>query len=596
MLNNKFSKRIASLSIDKKLLAVAILAVCLFMIVFESVQFLYMKEYVLSQRQYSMEKTHALSSDVIEKIILSHVEAMDLLCTNSVVGNFVELDMDFGSDFDKNSEFYLAYLSFSNVITDAENSYGELDSISTYNMKGYMYNGTVRRPFANAEMQDTKWYRYMTENKLERLWCDDSYLSPQEISGEDMLHYIRFIHSPSNYNRYIGVVRLSLNKDRLVSTITSRDENNISFLKNSRGEIVVPSAEGISIAFANEITDNVKHYDNVCYNYEYNSESYLAISNSIGYTDWSYVNAVNTDEILFSYLLRTAIIIGIMLLIFALVVFLMVLSWRAVTRRLTAFIDAINSTSLDNLKEVDIKYADDDIGLCIKSYNEMIKRNKELSLEKAENRKKMQKIEMDFLYEQINPHFLFNTLSIINALAIEHKNYDIVDSLEQISRYYRIHLKNTSLKISLKDEIEHLKLYVAISNKRFRKHIEFVYDVPEELMDFKVLKMLMQPAIENSILHGFAKTNDDEQNSIYLVAYKRGENVYIELMDNGSGIPSDKLTTLLDPDKNDRIGLANTEKRIKLYYGENCGIKIDSKEGEYTRVLYTLLDSPQDEI
>ena len=285
-----------------------------------------------------------------------------------------------------------------------------------------------------------------------------------------------------------------------------------------------------------------------------------------------------------------------MLAIFALVVFLMVLSWRAVTRRLTAFIDAINSTSLDNLKEVDANSADDDLGLCIKSYNSMIKRTQLLLAEKAEARKKIQKIEMDFLYEQINPHFLFNTLSIINALAIEHNNYDIVDSLEQISRYYRIHLKNTELQISLRDEIEHLKLYVAISNKRFRKHIKFEYDVPEELMEFKVLKMLMQPAVENSILHGFANENDDGQHSIYLVAYQRGKYVYIELMDNGCGIPKEKLADLLDPDKNDRIGLANTEKRIKLYYGENCGIKIDSVEGEYTRVLYTLLDNPNDEI
>jgi two-component system sensor histidine kinase YesM len=596
MPNNKFLKRISSLSIDKKLLAVAILAVSIFMVVFESVQFVYMKDYVLSQREYSMEKTHSLSSDVMEKIIASHVEAMDYLCTNDAIEDFVKLDMDFGSDVDQNHEFYMAYEQFRNVIESTESNYGELDNISTYTMHGYMYNGTTRKAFSNEKLFNTKWYKYMTDNNVDMLWCDDSYLSSHEKSGEGMIHYIRYIHSNLNYNRPVGIIRLSFNKNRLLAIIKSRDENNISFLKNSRGEIIACSEKDLNLTFASEITDNCQHYDNVCYSHKYDGNEYLAISDTINYADWTFVNAVNIDEILSSYLIRTAFIIGIMLAIFALVVFLMVLSWRAVTRRLTAFIDAINSTSLDNLKEVDANSADDDLGLCIKSYNSMIKRTQLLLAEKAEARKKIQKIEMDFLYEQINPHFLFNTLSIINALAIEHKNYDIVDSLEQISRYYRIHLKNTELQISLRDEIEHLKLYVAISNKRFRKHIKFEYDVPEELMEFKVLKMLMQPAVENSILHGFANENDDGQHSIYLVAYQRGKYVYIELMDNGCGIPKEKLADLLDPDKNDRIGLANTEKRIKLYYGENCGIKIDSVEGEYTRVLYTLLDNPNDEI
>lgn len=596
MPNNKFSKRIASLSIDKKLLAVAILAVVVFMIVFESIQFVYMKDYVLSQQQYTMEKTHSLSSDVIEKIITSHVEAMDYLCTNRTISEFVELDIDFGDDFDKNQDFYSEYSKFSAIILDTENNYGELDTISIYTMSDYMYSGTTRKRFSKDLLCDTKWYKYMTSNKRESLWCDDSYLSPYECGQEEMIHYIKFINSKASYNKHIGVVRLSFDKDRLLKTLTSRDENNMSFLKNDRGEILVCTDDDLSIAFANEISDEVDHYENVCYTHEYDGREYMAISNTIDYTDWIFVNTVNTDEILSSYLIRTAVLIAIMLFVFCLVVFFMVLSWRAVTRRLTAFIDAINTTSLDNLKEVAIEESDDDIGLCIQSYNEMIKRTQALSLEKAQTRKKIQKIEMDYLYEQINPHFLFNTLSIINALAIEHKNYDIVDSLEQISKYYRLSLKNSEFMITLRDEIEHLKLYVAISNKRFRKHIEFEYDVPEELMDTKILKMLIQPIVENSVLHGFNDTDGEEQNNIFLVAYTRGDYVYIEVMDNGVGIDEEKLKVLLDPEHNDRIGLANTEKRIKLYYGNNCGIKIDSKKGEYTRVVYTLLDKPQEEI
>ena len=195
MPNNKFLKRISSLSIDKKLLAVAILAVSIFMVVFESVQFVYMKDYVLSQREYSMEKTHSLSSDVMEKIIASHVEAMDYLCTNDAIEDFVKLDMDFGSDVDQNHEFYMAYGQFRNVIESTESNYGELDNISTYTMHGYMYNGTTRKAFSNEKLFNTKWYKYMTDNNVDMLWCDDSYLSSHEKSGEGMIHYIRYIHS-----------------------------------------------------------------------------------------------------------------------------------------------------------------------------------------------------------------------------------------------------------------------------------------------------------------------------------------------------------------------------------------------------------------
>ena len=597
MVNKNFFKKIFSLSIDKKLLAVSILSVFTFMIIFETVQFVYMKGFFFSQKDSYMKKTHFLSTDIINTVISGHAEAMEYLSTNPYIIDFASSKVDFGYEEDDNIYFLNKYVPFSNIMTDATDIYGEVDAICVYTKAGYIYTNNTRYEFSLEDMFKSKWFEYLKKNGEEMLWCDDLYLSEKEQLDKNMIHCIRLIYSTNNYSECVGAVRLSFYKHRLKEIIGSNENGNVTFLKNDRGELLVSNEENFDTDFLSEISGVITKKENAGFKYEHNGEKYIIISAPIEYTDWVFVNVADASSFFGTYFITTAIIIAIMLIVFMLVVFLMTLYWKKVTKRFTTFVSTINSTSIDNLKLVDVELIDDDISRCITSYNNMINRFSLIIDERTEERKHLQRLEMNFLYEQLNPHFLFNTLSIINDLAFEENSNNILNCIDMISKYYRISLENTELVIPLRDELEHLKLYVEISNIRFRKRIIFDYDVPEELMDIKILKTILQPVVENSVIRAFKNKNSSgEPNKIFLMAYRKGKYVYIEVMDNGVGIAKEKLETILDPNKKGGIGLANTEKRIKLYYGDECGIKISSVEDEFTEVLFTLTDTTPEDV
>lgn len=182
---------------------------------------------------------------------------------------------------------------------------------------------------------------------------------------------------------------------------------------------------------------------------------------------------------------------------------------------------------------------------------------------------------------QINPHFLFNTLQNVQ-LEISKLNQEtgdvsrIIDHLSDILKYT---LANPMEKICLREEVENLKKYVAIQNFRFSNRIIAYYEIQEELMDFKVFRLMLQPLVENSILHGLR--HKEGMGYIKVQIFKRKGFVHFRVIDNGAGMDRAELLSLEDSMKNINvyhIGLANVSNRLKLHFGEEAGIRIKSKK------------------
>jgi two-component system sensor histidine kinase YesM len=205
-------------------------------------------------------------------------------------------------------------------------------------------------------------------------------------------------------------------------------------------------------------------------------------------------------------------------------------------------------------------------------------------INKISNIKLSQKeAELNSLQNQINPHFLYNTLESIRGAALYHGIHEIASMSKSLSLLFRYSISERVL-VSVKEELSHLENYISIQNFRFEDKFELQYNIPQELMNYKILKLTLQPLIENSIKHGLEMKLGKGTIKVEILSLE--SNIKIIISDDGLGIPQKKLEELnrsLASDKSRNtdesvstgtgIGVMNVNSRIKLYFGEQYGLR-----------------------
>lgn len=199
-------------------------------------------------------------------------------------------------------------------------------------------------------------------------------------------------------------------------------------------------------------------------------------------------------------------------------------------------------------------------------------------------------MELKLLQSQINPHFLYNTLDNIIWLSQADRKEDVASLVMSLSRFFRTTLSGGRDIIPLKEEISHVEAYLQIQQFRYRDILSYRIDLPEELMEVPVIKMTLQPLVENALYHGIKYKR--EMGEISITARKEGENACICVTDNGIGMKEEDLVHLRNlvagtekpaPD-NSGFGIVNVAQRLKLNFGEEYGLTIESVYGEGTTI------------
>lgn len=227
----------------------------------------------------------------------------------------------------------------------------------------------------------------------------------------------------------------------------------------------------------------------------------------------------------------------------------------------------------------------DEIGQIGDAFNVLNVKIQRLIRENYEKKIKLQSEELNLMQEQINPHFLYNALSVISAMALRERGMQTVKSVKYLADFYRISLNKGKQILSIQEEMELLKNYMKIQKLRFGSSIQVEYDIKKELLTLKTIKLLLQPLVENSIHHG--RKSDEEVLMIRVRVQLDGERVCFSVEDNGVGIKQDKLEKLRSQLEKfeEGYGLKNVHNRVRLTYGEEYGVKIESVFGKGTRVL-----------
>lgn len=289
-------------------------------------------------------------------------------------------------------------------------------------------------------------------------------------------------------------------------------------------------------------------------------------------------------------LIELIAVFGIVLLLIS--IFISTIFASSITKPLKKLQRLMKEVEGGNL---DINYKStsaDEIAQLGKSFNQMVLKLKALLNKVYYEQRAKRKAELAALQSQIKPHFLYNTLDTIQWKAIEHDAYDVSDMIMALSNLFRLSLNDGKEIIKLRDEIGHIKSYLFIQEVRYQDKLNYSIDYDEKILDCKVLKLIIQPIVENAIYHGIKSRRKEGQIDIKINS--KGEDIIILVEDNGIGIRKEELKDLNLALKKGKIsrgqgyGMFNVNERIQLEFGKMYGVSIDSIYNVGTKVTITI--------
>lgn len=322
-------------------------------------------------------------------------------------------------------------------------------------------------------------------------------------------------------------------------------------------------------------------------------KEYLVTSYISDYVGWRYVSIIPVNELMKeniksikNVLMSIAVVTIILFITFT--YFFNSFFYKPVK----TLINGIRA-SVKNHGEMDFKVKrKDEIGFIFSSVNDILKENNKLVKEVYEQKIFSKIAELRSLQSQINPHFLYNSLDTAISMIMLNDSSKAAYIIEALIKLFRHSLGKSDEIITVRQEMENLGSYIAVQKIRYLDSITFEMEFNDGIMDCKILKLMLQPLVENSIYHGFGQKKDP--GNIMITGEKCGDLLVFIVEDNGAGITEQRLEeirSLIDSNEFDHenfYALQNINKRVKLYYGDQYGITVESKELEWTRVILTL--------
>lgn len=318
-----------------------------------------------------------------------------------------------------------------------------------------------------------------------------------------------------------------------------------------------------------------------------NNKRWILLSSNIPYTSWTLYQAVDVDEFTKPlYVLQKVffIIIGALILLFILFTYLF---FNTLIKPVNLLIDGMSLVEDGNYSVVIPEPKEIEMKRLIHSFNRMVNRIGFLTTENILNEKEKGKLELQALQYQINPHFVANTLNSIRLMAVIRKNENIKNMTASLMKIINDSFRSKGNITTINEERSSLKSYIHIMAVRFSNPIELLFSIDKKLERLKILKMILQPIVENSIVHGF---DGKKSKGVILIKVENNktDNLQITVIDNGCGFTLDENDNKGHASSFTRVGIKNVDRRIKLNYGDNFGLNIISKKGFYTKVSIIL--------
>lgn len=366
-----------------------------------------------------------------------------------------------------------------------------------------------------------------------------------------------------------------------------------AYLMDEKGEVIWHPRMGLLFS-GRQVENNmdiVSYADGVHKNSFLGEKRRLFIK-TVGYTGWKLVGVAPSEGFTLNSL-RTRIfmffIIGFLLFIVVYINSYISNRISEPINRLERSVNEIESGNLEAEVYIGGSYEIKHLGLSIQ---DMASRIRKLMNDMIKEHEWKRRKEFDTLQSQINPHFLYNTLDIIVWMIENEKKSEAVKIVTALARFFRISLSGGKPIITVENELEHIRSYLTIQHMRFKNKFDYTLEAEEGIEELASLKLMLQPLVENAVYHGMEYMDGD--GLIEIRAYRKGEELFFSIRDNGFGMSEEKVRSLLsgEPAAKSRrgsgIGVKNVNERIKIYFGKEYGLEIHSEPDEGTEVIIRL--------
>jgi two-component system sensor histidine kinase YesM len=482
--------------------------------------------------------------------------------------------------------------NFSDYVSElVENS--ELTAVRFYmdlpeNEQGFFLQKSSKNLFLpESQSRGTYWHGIFQSSTYQSLHCPTLYLGSKEKKNFGDCAYIYRCYI--NYNNSLRPCYLALYYSSEVYTdilcASISDPDRVSYIINERDASVATtdaSLSGIYRLNYSDIKDSLMSSNNfietdVLGNQVYVDFHYMSEAN------WVLVTVIPRDPLIknanwmvFFFVLFCAICI-------ILAVSLALVLTRSITTRVSALSSQMEKTKSGTPEAMPEPVIRDEIGNLISSYNYMTKSLSDLMEAQKKSAEELKMSEFHALQAQINPHFLYNIMDLINWMVLQGKKEKASAAIQLLARFYKLTLRRDNEISTIGDELEHVSSYMELQNMRYNNAFNFVIDMPDELSGSPIPQLTLQPIVENSILHGILET-DGKKGTILITGWQENEDICILVSDDGAGISPEVLPQILSEGNRHsgggNIAVYNIHNRLRLLYGEGYGLSYSSTPGE----------------
>lgn len=425
------------------------------------------------------------------------------------------------------------------------------------------------------------WHQNLESNNGRATWV--SFQEDVMAREQAYVAITRTLWSMDDYSKEIGIMAVCLERKYLENLLLSSVQQQIIYIETSYGQILASNLPEESIIRLPD-TERARNYDSF-QETGIDGEKYLVRSAMIDDSSTYLVSLVPMDVIEAQTKEASINTGGLYLMICAFMLLLFIPITKSVTGGLQILKDQMIQIKSGVIRKIGSgRTGTDEIGQLIDYYNEMVDKVEELMQEQYVLGQEKTGAELKALQSQINPHFLYNTLDMINWMARKSETENIRNVVQAMSRFYRLVLSRGQDIVKIADEVEMCKAYMEIQECRYRGRIRFEVEVEDDIMDYLIPKITIQPFLENAIIHGI---NEKEfaRGVVLLNGWMEDGMITLSVTDDGVGMTEEKK---FSSNQGSHYGMENIEDRMRLFYGEEASLQIESSPGIGTCVIITV--------
>lgn len=537
--------------------------------------------------QTASEETSPVLEDVIDKVItfstdLTSTDYFEKIFYNSTGRSLSEVP------------FTASASEFKNKVKDLEDQgitvkiYMGIPEDSTF------FNASTSKDvfYPISEAKGRYWYGIFQGRSQSALFCPTAYLGKYEIENYGDCAYITYITAYDKGVIYPCYMALYYSSDIFVEALENNMvfSNGVSYIINDHEEIIASTNNALSATYRlgyADIEDSLMSSNSFIERDVLGAKVYVAFY-YLSTPKWFLVTVIPEAPLVEAgnQLIFRFIFICLACVLFA--ICFAIFQSKSITDRIAQVIHQMGRVKYGPPIPMPESDSNDEVGELINTYNYMANQMQKLIEQEQHTAENLRIAEFNALQSQINPHFLYNTMDMINWMAKEGRNEEVSAVVQRLSKFYKLTLSRKNTINAIADELEHVTLYVELMNMRHCDAIDLVIDISDELTNFTIPKLTLQPIVENSILHGILE-KDSKEGTIIITGWESDDDIVILISDDGVGMSKDKMDAILTdkpigPTKGSNVAISNIHHRLMLLYGKEYGLSYSSTIGTSTEV------------